>query len=188
MTDVVDTFIDAIHVELCRFSRCGNAKLADGKITQISTSADTDKSISYCIGAPSEGQHQPQLFVAWIENGGRQEPVEAAATDTCLCQDVVKLKVAVTAATKETCRLLWMNVRNAVRRICGSQMTWADFTEPMEQSASQITPKSFALLAEGELRIPIRKNPQQLPGFPVPIADYTWRKAIAVADHTTEEL
>jgi len=188
MTDPVDDFIADIHVELCRFMRCGNAVQKSGVLESLSAGA-SDAAVSYSIGAADAQTHRSVPSVAWVEGDGKTDPAELSANDPIIFHDAVTLHLRVTAKTKADCRFLFMNLRNAARRVCGTQIAWESYSSPCEDKSSQLSAKVvWEIVATAALTIPIPKNPQQLDGFPEPLADYKWRKVLSVTDKTLDNL
>ena len=184
MTDPVDDFIDDIHVELCRFSRCSNRKIACGEVQEISVLPA--QAIYYTIGAVNRMGHKALPSVSWIESDGKTDPV-TAADDGKIFHETIRLRVLLQAATKEACRKLYMNLRNAGRRVCGDQLVWGVSRSPLEEKPS-ILESLWAIEADADLSLAVSQNPQQLPGFPEPIADYALRLVVSATDQTLEHM
>lgn len=185
MSDPVDDFIDEIHVELCRFSACSNVKINLGECRQISVSP-ADVSIYYTIGAVNRMGHKALPSVSWIECDGKTDSISASDDDK-IFHETVRLRVLLQAASKEACRKLFMNLRNAGRRICGDQLAWGVSRSPLEEKPS-ILESLWAIEADADLTLAVSQNPQQLPGFPTPIADYALRPVVRAVDQTLDNL
>jgi hypothetical protein len=181
MTDPVDVLIGEIQTELCRFSRANSHQIALGKCEQKTFRGIVD--IYYTIGVEADGNHKALPCVSWVETGGKTEAPSTSTEDTTIFNDVVRLVVTVQARDKESCRLLWMNLRNATKRVAGDMATWGNYTAPTEEKVSNLH-TVFALKCDVDLTLSIEQNPQRLPGFPEPIADYQLRPVLLTTDLT----
>lgn len=185
--DPVEEFIDEIHTELCRFSRVSNVQLKLGCQQPMRPTAGA-RAIYYTIGGAARHEHHGVPCVSWVEVGGKTDPIsETNVENRAVFADVVRLRVLVMAANKEGARKLFMNLRNAALRTCGSQMVWGNYTAPSEELHSK-NATVWAIEADADLTLSVPKNPQQLPGFPEPIADYVSRKVTRVIDQTLDEM
>lgn len=193
MTDPVDATIMDIHEELCRSSVCSDVLIRAGK-AEILTDR-VEPSIHYTIGSVDRSGHKTLPSVSWIETGGKTDvPAPSADSDDDvddgaepLLTDVIRLRVLIQAANKEQCRLLFMNLRNAAKRVVPSQMSWGYSTAPTEEKHSQLC-TLYAIEADVDLSLSVSKKPQQLPGFPVPLADYALRPVVSATDQTLEHM
>jgi hypothetical protein len=188
MSDPIDDLIAAVQVELCRFSQCANLRIAYGKAGVITRAAiDTTAKIYHTIGAVAASELHGLPCVCWVETGGKTDPLEAAQ-DGKLFADLVRLRVAVIAKDKESCRALFMNLRNAAKRVqdaFGITITFGNQTAPTEEKASKLT-AVYEIDADVDVALAVDQNPLQLPGFPEPLTDYVLRRCVDAIDQTPE--
>jgi hypothetical protein len=177
MTDIVDLLIGEIQAELCRLMVCANVKIDLGHTETVTAGTTT---VYHTIGAVARSEWKAMPCISWVESGGKTAPISVTSDeDTTTFDDTIRLRVLVQAQTKEACRSLWMNLRNASRRTTlGRQVTWGNYTAPLEEKASKLT-AVFAIEADADVSLAVPLNPLQLPGFPVPLADYALRAVVS---------
>lgn len=185
MTDPVDEFIDEIHVELCRMCACTNQRIRQGE--QVRTPSTVQQAIFYTIGAADFMCYKGTPSVSWVETGGSTDPL-SDSEDGKLFIDKVRLRVLIQAQSKELCRKLFMNLRNASMRVCGTQISWGASTAPTEEKGNLTNELLFAIEADADLLLSVPSNPQQLPGFPSAAADYTLRPVVSATDQTLDHM
>lgn len=181
MTDPVDATIHEIQTELCRFSRANSRQIGLGRVEE--KTGGKSVSIYYTVGAAADGNHKALPCISWVETGGKTDAPTSTTEETVIFNDVVRIRVLVQAQSKEACRLLWMNLRNATKRVLGDLATWGNYTAPTEERPSNLT-SVFALQCDLDVTLTIERNPQQLPGFPEPIYDYQLREVLLTTDTT----
>jgi hypothetical protein len=192
MSDPIDDTIAAVQAELCRFSQCANHQITLGQDVTISaapTGVATSAVIYYTIGAVAASELHGIPCISWIETGGKTDPL-VASQDGKLFNDLIRLRLAVIAESKEATRLLWMNLRNAGIRIQerdGISITFGNQTSPSEEKASKCTPV-YEIQADVDIALAVNRIPQQLTGFPVPLADYAYRAVMSTTDQTLDQL
>lgn len=184
MSEPVEDFIDEIQAELCRLMACSNVKIDKGEcraLTQRHSCA-----VYYTVGAVNRMGHKAMPSVSWIETGGKTDPI-GSSEDGKIFTDVVRLRVLLQADDRESCRKLFMNLRNASMRVCRTQIAWGASTAPLEEKPN-VLEALFAIEADVDLSLSVPESPQRLNGFPNPLPDYVLRPVVSATDQTLEHL
>lgn len=185
MTDVVDDFIESIQAELCRFMRAQSVQIDLGNLSEKTFTAGP--AIYYTIGKVAQVGHKAMPCVSWVETGGKTDPSDTTDESPKIFNDTIRLRVVVQGLNKASCRALWINLRNASRAVCGTQLNWGNYEAPSEAKASNCT-GTWAIEADADLTLAIPLNPLQVDGFSEPIPYYARRKVTKATDQTLEHM
>lgn len=179
MTDVVDETIDMIHAELCRLMLCQNVKIEHGNERRLGPEI-CGPSIAYTIGGDAKFNHKCHHSVSWIEQGGKTVSAESRDEDGYSYSNETRLRVLIQAPHKENARLLFENLLNVSRIVCGDQVSWGNSTAPTEEKQNALL-AVFAIEADCDMTVPIPKNINKLVGFPDPLVDYVPREVLSAS-------